>query len=77
MIYCLIFSDRFFFFSLQLGGFVEKYAGSGVSLHTQSSSNKENRRTEGLNRFLQKLQNNQGTEPGQASNQFSDKQHIL
>lgn len=67
----------FFFFSLQLGGFVEKYAGSGVSLHTQSSSNKENRRTEGLNRFLQKLQNNQGTEPGQASNQFSYKQHIL
>lgn len=56
---------------------MEKYAGSGVSLHTQSSSNKENRRTEGLNRFLQKLQNNQGTEPGQASNQFSDKQHIL
>uniref|UniRef100_A0A665VJA8 ATP-dependent DNA helicase DDX11 n=1 Tax=Echeneis naucrates TaxID=173247 RepID=A0A665VJA8_ECHNA len=42
--------------SRKLGGFVEKYAGSGVSLHTQSSSNKENRRTVGLNRFLQTLQ---------------------
>uniref|UniRef100_A0A671VRG8 ATP-dependent DNA helicase DDX11 n=1 Tax=Sparus aurata TaxID=8175 RepID=A0A671VRG8_SPAAU len=42
-----------------LGGFVEKYAGSGVSLHVQSGSNKENRRTEGLNRYLQTLQSNQ------------------
>ncbi|XP_047451745.1 ATP-dependent DNA helicase DDX11 isoform X2 [Mugil cephalus] len=45
--------------SRKLGGFVEKYAGSGVTLHTQSSSNKENRRTEGLNRYLQSLQSNQ------------------
>ncbi len=51
--------------SLQLVGFVEKYAGSGVSLHTQSSSNKENRRTEGLNRYLQTLQSSQSTAPGQ------------
>lgn len=53
--------------SLQLGGFVEKYAGSGVCLHSQIGSNRENRRTEGLNRFLQNLQNNQSTEPGQTS----------
>ncbi|XP_062276956.1 ATP-dependent DNA helicase DDX11 [Scomber scombrus] len=45
--------------SRKLGSFVEKYAGSGVSVHTQSSSNKENRRTEGLNRYLQTLQSNQ------------------
>lgn len=50
--------------SLQLGGFVEKYAGAGVSLHTQTSSNKENRRTEGLNRYLQTLQSNQSAAPG-------------
>ncbi|XP_029378350.1 ATP-dependent DNA helicase DDX11 isoform X2 [Echeneis naucrates] len=49
--------------SRKLGGFVEKYAGSGVSLHTQSSSNKENRRTVGLNRFLQTLQTSQSTAP--------------
>ncbi|XP_070827706.1 ATP-dependent DNA helicase DDX11 [Chaetodon trifascialis] len=49
--------------SRKLGGFVEKYAGTGVSLHTQSSSNKENRRTEGLNRYLQTLQSNQGAAP--------------
>ncbi|TKS73391.1 ATP-dependent DNA helicase DDX11 [Collichthys lucidus] len=47
----------------KLGGFVEKYAGAGVSLHTQSSSNKENRRTEGLNRYLQTLQSNQSAAP--------------
>uniref|UniRef100_H3DPG5 DEAD/H (Asp-Glu-Ala-Asp/His) box helicase 11 n=1 Tax=Tetraodon nigroviridis TaxID=99883 RepID=H3DPG5_TETNG len=47
--------------SRKLGGFVEKYAGSGVTLHPQSSSNKENRRTEGLNRYLQTLQGSQGT----------------
>ncbi|XP_028287261.1 ATP-dependent DNA helicase DDX11 [Parambassis ranga] len=47
--------------SRKLCGFVEKYAGSGVTLHTQSSSNKENRRTEGLNRYLQSLQNNQSS----------------
>lgn len=51
-------------FSVQLGGFVEKYAGTGVSVHSQSSLNKENRRTEGLNRYLQNLQSNQSTLPG-------------
>lgn len=50
---------------LQLGGFVEKYAGSGVSVHTPSSSEKENRRTEGLNRYLQTLQSNQSPAAGQ------------
>ncbi|CAI5664321.1 ATP-dependent DNA helicase DDX11 [Oreochromis niloticus] len=51
--------------SRKLGGFVEKYAGSGVTLHTHSCNNKENRRTEGLNRYLQTLQSNQnpGTVP--------------
>lgn len=49
---------------LQLGGFVEKYAGSGVTLHPQSGSNKENRRTEGLNRYLQTLQSHQSTATG-------------
>ncbi|XP_051808029.1 ATP-dependent DNA helicase DDX11 [Acanthochromis polyacanthus] len=49
--------------SRKLGGFVEKYAGSGVILHAQSSSNKENRRTEGLNRYLQNLQSNQSSAP--------------
>uniref|UniRef100_A0A3B5MYU6 DEAD/H (Asp-Glu-Ala-Asp/His) box helicase 11 n=1 Tax=Xiphophorus couchianus TaxID=32473 RepID=A0A3B5MYU6_9TELE len=44
--------------SRKLGGFVEKYAGSGVTLHTHSSSNKENRRTGGLNRYLQALNSN-------------------
>lgn len=48
----------------QLGGFVEKYAGSGVTLHTHSSSNKENRRTEGLNRYLQALNSNPSSTPG-------------
>ena len=57
-------------FSLQLGGFVEKYAGSGVSLHPQSNSNKENRRTEGLNRYLQTLQSNQSTAPGQRDDYY-------
>ncbi|XP_075894013.1 ATP-dependent DNA helicase DDX11 [Nelusetta ayraudi] len=55
--------------SRKLGGFVEKYAGSGVCLHTQIGSNKENRRTEGLNRFLQNLQNNPSTEPVPAADQ--------
>uniref|UniRef100_A0A8C2WE63 DEAD/H (Asp-Glu-Ala-Asp/His) box helicase 11 n=1 Tax=Cyclopterus lumpus TaxID=8103 RepID=A0A8C2WE63_CYCLU len=49
--------------SRKLVGFVEKYAGSGVSLHTPSSSNKENRRTEGLNRYLQTLQSTQINAP--------------
>uniref|UniRef100_A0A673C0J7 ATP-dependent DNA helicase DDX11 n=1 Tax=Sphaeramia orbicularis TaxID=375764 RepID=A0A673C0J7_9TELE len=51
--------------SRKLSGFVEKYAGSGVSLQTHSSSNKENRRTEGLNLYLQTLQNKQITSPDQ------------
>ncbi|KAM9352520.1 ATP-dependent DNA helicase DDX11 [Symphorus nematophorus] len=55
--------------SRKLGGFVEKYAGSGVSLHTQSSSNKENRRTEGLNRYLQALQSNQSAVPVSSADQ--------
>ncbi|XP_041794600.1 ATP-dependent DNA helicase DDX11 isoform X1 [Chelmon rostratus] len=55
--------------SRKLGGFVEKYAGTGVSLHTQSSSNKENRRTEGLNRYLQTLQSNQSAVPVSTADQ--------
>ncbi|KAM6936926.1 ATP-dependent DNA helicase DDX11 [Xenentodon cancila] len=55
--------------SRKLGGFVEKYAGSGVTLHTQSSSNKENRRTEGLNRYLQTLQSNQSSAPVSSADQ--------
>lgn len=51
--------------SLQLSGFVEKYTGSGMNLHPQSSSNKDNRRTEGLNRYLKTLQSNESTAPGQ------------
>uniref|UniRef100_A0A669DRZ3 ATP-dependent DNA helicase DDX11 n=1 Tax=Oreochromis niloticus TaxID=8128 RepID=A0A669DRZ3_ORENI len=51
--------------SRKLGGFVEKYAGSGVTLHTHSCNNKENRRTEGLNRYLQTLQSNQNPGTGQ------------
>uniref|UniRef100_A0A3Q1C6B2 ATP-dependent DNA helicase DDX11 n=1 Tax=Amphiprion ocellaris TaxID=80972 RepID=A0A3Q1C6B2_AMPOC len=59
---------------IKLGGFVEKYAGSGVILHTQSSSNKENRRTEGLNRYLQNLQSNQSSAPaGQQGSAESEK----
>uniref|UniRef100_A0A674BR86 ATP-dependent DNA helicase DDX11 n=1 Tax=Salmo trutta TaxID=8032 RepID=A0A674BR86_SALTR len=46
--------------SRKLCGFIEKYAGTGVTSHTQTtqtqSANKENRRTEGLNRYLQTLQ---------------------
>ncbi|XP_037538797.1 ATP-dependent DNA helicase DDX11 [Nematolebias whitei] len=49
--------------SRKLGGFVEKYAGSGVTLQARSSSNKENRRTEGLNRYLQTLQSTQSSAP--------------
>ncbi|XP_029289407.1 ATP-dependent DNA helicase DDX11 isoform X1 [Cottoperca gobio] len=64
--------------SRKLGGFVEKYAGSGVSLHTQSSLNKENRRTEGLNRYLQTLQSNQGTAPvSSADQQESEAEKVL
>ncbi|XP_049928608.1 ATP-dependent DNA helicase DDX11 [Epinephelus moara] len=55
--------------SRKLSGFVEKYAGSGVSVHIQSSSNKENRRTEGLNRYLQTLQSNQSTAPVSSADQ--------
>lgn len=42
---------------------MEKYAGSGVTLHTHCN-NKENRRTEGLNRYLQTLQSNQNPGTG-------------
>ncbi|XP_037623879.1 ATP-dependent DNA helicase DDX11 [Sebastes umbrosus] len=64
--------------SRKLGGFVEKYAGSGVSLHTQSSSNKENRRTEGLNRYLQTLQSNQSTAPvSSVDQQGSEAEKVL
>uniref|UniRef100_A0A4W6DAM5 DEAD/H (Asp-Glu-Ala-Asp/His) box helicase 11 n=1 Tax=Lates calcarifer TaxID=8187 RepID=A0A4W6DAM5_LATCA len=59
--------------SRKLGGFVEKYAGSGVSLHVQSSSNKENRRTEGLNRYLQTLQTNQSTAQDQQGSVEAEK----
>ncbi|XP_060891263.1 ATP-dependent DNA helicase DDX11 isoform X1 [Labrus mixtus] len=55
--------------SRKLVSFVEKYAGSGVSLHTQSSSNKENRRTEGLNRYLQTLQSSQSASPVPSADQ--------
>uniref|UniRef100_A0A8C7RWQ5 DEAD/H (Asp-Glu-Ala-Asp/His) box helicase 11 n=1 Tax=Oncorhynchus mykiss TaxID=8022 RepID=A0A8C7RWQ5_ONCMY len=52
--------------SRKLCGFIEKYAGTGVTSHTQTShtqtANKENRRTEGLNRYLQTLQK---SPPGQ------------
>ncbi|XP_027015139.1 ATP-dependent DNA helicase DDX11 isoform X2 [Tachysurus fulvidraco] len=47
--------------SRKLFGFSEKYEGSGVSTHT-SFMNKENRRTEGLGRFLQGLQS-KATDP--------------
>ncbi|XP_033824285.1 ATP-dependent DNA helicase DDX11 [Periophthalmus magnuspinnatus] len=43
--------------SRKLGGFVEKYAGTGVSVHPQNP-NKENRHTDGLNRYLQSLHSN-------------------
>uniref|UniRef100_UPI0037E969B7 ATP-dependent DNA helicase DDX11 isoform X2 n=1 Tax=Semicossyphus pulcher TaxID=241346 RepID=UPI0037E969B7 len=59
--------------SRKLGSFVEKYAGSGVILHAQSSSNKENRRTEGLNRYLQTLQSNQSTAPDQQGSVEAEK----
>ncbi|KAM6960985.1 ATP-dependent DNA helicase DDX11 [Aplochiton taeniatus] len=46
--------------SRKLCGFLEKYAGSGVTPHAPTSaSNKENRRTEGLSRYLQTLQSSQ------------------
>lgn len=51
---------------------MEKYAGSGVSVHAPSTSNKENRRTEGLNRYLQALQSNQSASPGQARSYIKD-----
>ncbi|XP_042559674.1 ATP-dependent DNA helicase DDX11 isoform X2 [Clupea harengus] len=41
--------------SRKLSGFAERYEGAGVTPHTHA--NKENRRTEGLGRFLQTLQN--------------------
>ncbi|XP_049580009.1 ATP-dependent DNA helicase DDX11 [Syngnathus scovelli] len=49
--------------SRKLGGFVEKYAGSGMTPHTPVSSTKVNRRTEGLNRYLQSLHGNESPAP--------------
>ncbi|KAM3870578.1 ATP-dependent DNA helicase DDX11 [Diretmus argenteus] len=49
--------------SRKLCGFMEKYAGTGVSPHTQTNTNKENRRTEGLNRYLQTLQSSAASVP--------------
>ncbi|XP_035257823.1 ATP-dependent DNA helicase DDX11 isoform X2 [Anguilla anguilla] len=46
--------------SRKLCGFVERYQGAGVKV---SSSNKENRRTEGLAHFLQALQSGQQAQP--------------
>ncbi|XP_034734747.1 ATP-dependent DNA helicase DDX11 [Etheostoma cragini] len=63
--------------SRKLGGFVEKYAGSGVSVHTPSCSNKENRRTEGLNRYLQTLQSNQSTSASSVDQQGSETEKVL
>ncbi|XP_060779251.1 ATP-dependent DNA helicase DDX11 isoform X3 [Neoarius graeffei] len=57
--------------SRKLFGFSEKYEGSGVSVHT-SSVNKENRRTEGLGRFLQSLQSN-ATAPVEHQGSVEDK----
>uniref|UniRef100_A0AAQ4RJT7 DEAD/H (Asp-Glu-Ala-Asp/His) box helicase 11 n=1 Tax=Gasterosteus aculeatus aculeatus TaxID=481459 RepID=A0AAQ4RJT7_GASAC len=59
--------------SRKLGGFVEKYAGSGVSVHTQSRTNKENRRTEGLNRYLQTLQSTQINAPADQQGSEAEK----
>ncbi|XP_019745923.1 ATP-dependent DNA helicase DDX11 isoform X2 [Hippocampus comes] len=53
----------------KLGGFVEKYVGSGVTPHTPIGSNKENRRTEGLNRYLQSLHGTQSTAPASPNDQ--------
>lgn len=65
---------------LQLGGFVEKYAGTGMTLHPQSCSNKENRRTQGLNHYLQTLQSNR-TAPGRTvswqSYQFINSNYLI
>ncbi|KAG7279217.1 hypothetical protein CRUP_013609 [Coryphaenoides rupestris] len=48
--------------SRKLCGFIEKYAGSGVTPHPQPGGlNKENRRTEGLGHFLQTLQKSHST----------------
>ncbi|XP_071385623.1 ATP-dependent DNA helicase DDX11 isoform X1 [Centroberyx affinis] len=55
--------------SRKLCGFMEKYAGTGVNPHTHTSSNKENRRTEGLNRYLQTLQSSQSAAPVSSADQ--------
>ncbi|KAL2093534.1 hypothetical protein ACEWY4_010846 [Coilia grayii] len=47
--------------SRKLSGFAERYEGAGVTPHTHG--NKENRRTEGLGRFLQSLQNKEPVPP--------------
>ncbi|KAF7670341.1 hypothetical protein LDENG_00018830 [Lucifuga dentata] len=59
--------------SRKLCGFTEKYGGSGVSLHTQTSSNKENQRTEGLNRYLQTLQSSQSSAAEQQESAEAEK----
>ncbi|CAL8263560.1 unnamed protein product [Merluccius merluccius] len=56
--------------SRKLCGFIEKYSGSGVMPHPQPSGlNKENRRTEGLGRYLQTLQKSQSTATASTSDQ--------
>ncbi|XP_035381632.1 ATP-dependent DNA helicase DDX11 [Electrophorus electricus] len=50
--------------SRKLSGFVEKYEGSGVTTHS-GFINKENRRTDGLGRFLQTLQSKPAAPPEQ------------
>ncbi|KAI4902620.1 hypothetical protein NFI96_032937 [Prochilodus magdalenae] len=50
--------------SRKLCGFAEKYEGNVVSTHS-SSMNKENRRIEGLGRFLQSLQSKPAAPPEQ------------
>uniref|UniRef100_A0A667YSY2 ATP-dependent DNA helicase DDX11 n=1 Tax=Myripristis murdjan TaxID=586833 RepID=A0A667YSY2_9TELE len=52
--------------SRKLCGFMEKYGGTGVTPHVQTSSNKENRCTDGLNRYLQTLQSSQTDQKGSA-----------
>ncbi|XP_029909054.1 ATP-dependent DNA helicase DDX11 [Myripristis murdjan] len=55
--------------SRKLCGFMEKYGGTGVTPHVQTSSNKENRCTDGLNRYLQTLQSSQSTTPVSSADQ--------
>ncbi|KAJ8249834.1 hypothetical protein COCON_G00230500 [Conger conger] len=59
--------------SRKLCGFVERYQGAGVKV---ASSNKENRRTEGLAHFLQSLQNGQKAQTDGGRRGEAD-QHVL